>query len=354
MTPPRKWVLAFSFLQTALTAAGLSARPAQRAAAGHAPPTALIVNGAALAPALAAAGGVDVVFRSIDELSVSIENSTVTIAETVSGRDLRDFGLVHMASYPRPTAALISAIVAYLEHHRVPAVNMAGIGVPTKLVQYVRFGLAGLPVPPTVYLARDALMESFPALAQRLDLPFVLKALSASGGRYNYLVGDERQFVGCLRDHERPELNFLAQRFVPNDTTYRLLVLGGMVGAVIRRTWARGTHLTNTAQGGYGALVDPEQVEPSAVRLGLHAASLMGSEVAGVNLMQDWTTGEWYVLGTDTNPALTTGVFVAEKLTAYSSYLRRRLGNASGDGDRSHRYPRGLARRARRPTGRHG
>jgi len=181
-----------------------------------------------------------------------------------------------------------------------------------------------------MYLAPAALAESYPAVARRLDLPFVLKALSASGGRHNFLVRDQDDFHGYVKGREHAAVNLLAQRFIPNDSTHRLLVLGGEVALAMRRTWAPGTHLTNTAQGGDATLVAPEDLDPAATRLARQAARLVDSEVAGVNLIQSWATGRWYVLDVNTNPAIATGSFVAEKLTAYRSYLCKRLDAAPG------------------------
>lgn len=327
-------------LNAALGAAARSIRRVRRPTPSAHLPSALVINGDHLTPALPMLEGLDVVFRNIDELYFGIVDGEAAIAETVTGRDLNDFGLVQLASYPRPTASLISAMVAYLDYHDVPAINMTGIGVPTKLSQYVRFALAGLPVPPTVYLTRVALLESFPVLARELELPFVLKALGGTNGRHNYLISDEREFAERLSALECCAHTYLAQRLVPNDTTYRLLVLGGMSSVVVRRTWAPGSHLTNTSRGGIGTLVEPGECDPSAVQVALKAAQLLGNDVVSVNVMQDWTTGGWYLLGADTNPALASGVFVAEKLAAYSAYLRRRLRDSLDQDRWSILYPR--------------
>jgi glutathione synthase/RimK-type ligase-like ATP-grasp enzyme len=292
------------------------------------PPSVLIINGQALETATGWPGheGVDAVFRTADQLAFTIETDQVRIRETVEGRDLASFGLVQCAGYPRPTASMINAIADYLRHHRVLAVNMAGIGAPTRLFQYVRFAQAGLPVPKTAYVAPRVLVDSFPELAQQLDLPFMLKALGASGGRYNFLVRNEREFHCHLRDPAHLGVSFLAQQFIPNDTTYRLLVLGGEVGLVMRRNWAAGTHLNDSEQGCATFLVDPDELDASAKQSAIEAARLIGSEVAGVNLIQHWVTQLWYVLDANPNPAMTTGPFVDDKLAAYHTYLRRRLG----------------------------
>ena len=106
----------------------------ERASKQPAPNTsALIVNGSALAAAAAEIVGFEVVSCGIDQLSFSIDSAEIRINETVSGRDLADFGLVQMVSYPRPTASVITAISDYLRHRGIGAINVRGIGAPTKL-----------------------------------------------------------------------------------------------------------------------------------------------------------------------------------------------------------------------------
>lgn len=132
---------------------------------------ALIINGDALTPALASADGAPMVVRGIDDLTVVIDGEHVRIVENVQGMDLADFGLVHVAAYPRPTASVINAIANYLDHHGVPTVNMRGIDAPAKLVQYVQLAHAGIPVPATVYSAAETLAQSYALLADRFDCP---------------------------------------------------------------------------------------------------------------------------------------------------------------------------------------
>jgi glutathione synthase/RimK-type ligase-like ATP-grasp enzyme len=301
---------------------------------------ALILNGPTLAAAVTANTDLEVTSRTIDDLAFLIETSSVSIRETVSDLELSEFALVQMAGYPRPTASLINGISEYLESRGVSAINMAGIGAPTKLVQYLRLAQAGLPVPRTVYLAPNLLRESYHDLARQLDLPFIIKALSASGGRYNYLVRTEADHHQCLVDAVRAGVSVLAQEFIPNDATYRLILFGRHIALAIRREWAPGTHLSNTAQGSMGALVEPASLGAHVEELARTSAAMLGYEVAGVNLVQDWATESWYVLGVDANPALTTGVFVDQKVDAYRSFLRERLTfNAATEDERARDTP---------------
>jgi glutathione synthase/RimK-type ligase-like ATP-grasp enzyme len=293
------------------------------------PRSALLING----PSLQAAekksvpvlvDGVDTVFRSVDDLAFTIGTDRVRVYETVSERDLADFGVVHIIEYPRPTATLISALADYLQIRKVPAVNVAGIGPPTKLFQYLRLAQAGLPVPMTVYRSPKLLASSYSELTEKLGLPFVLKAMSTSNGRFNYLISREDDLVQYLQNCP-PARRFLAQEFIPNDVTIRLLVFGGKVSVAMQRTGTERLYPTNTARGGNAVLLALDELDPVAVQLAIRATSFIGYDVAGVNLIQNWTTGCWYVLDVNTSPAIGTGAFVPEKLNAYSSYLKRKL-----------------------------
>src|SRR3984957_3235475 len=139
----------------ALAAFALSPlRPPLPAHASRAPRrSALILNGAELAEAKDDLGAdeFEVVFRSIDELAFTIKAGAVGVHETATGRDLADFAFVQVASFPSPTGTLLNAVAAYLRHQGVDAVNAEGIGAPTRLLQYVRFAQAGLPVPASRY-----------------------------------------------------------------------------------------------------------------------------------------------------------------------------------------------------------
>src|SRR6266536_3331356 len=157
--------------------------------------------------------GVEIVFRDINEIAVDIGPAGVRVHETVDGRDISDFGLLHVLSYRRPTTALVNALADYAAGKGVPAFNVAGIGAPTKLFKYVRLANRGLSIPSTIYLPPDLLADSYADLAARLDLPFVLKTVTGSAGRMTSLVSNEDAFSQRVRDAE-PTRGLLAQELV--------------------------------------------------------------------------------------------------------------------------------------------
>jgi glutathione synthase/RimK-type ligase-like ATP-grasp enzyme len=266
-----------------------------------------------------------VLFCGVDDIGFVIETGRTRVYETVSGRDLADFGLIQVASYPRPTAVLLSSISAYLEHRRRPAVNAAGISAPTKLYQLMTLAQGDLPVPPTIYLSRKLLHDSLPEIADGLGMPFVVKAISASGGRLNFLIESEVDFLWCVENAEHQNTAFLAQQFIPNNGTFRILMFGGEPHIIMHRCSTNGSHLTNTEQGGHATLFDVDSFDAEALEMSSRAARLMKCEVAGINMVQHKETRQWYFLEVTSSPAIATGAFAEEKISAYSSYLRKKL-----------------------------
>jgi glutathione synthase/RimK-type ligase-like ATP-grasp enzyme len=306
--------------------------PRRRAVAGGMSPTppqpALILNGAELAngEGRLRSGEFLAVSRSIDELAFTIETGSVRVYETVSGWDLEDFSFVQIISFTNPTGTLLNAVAAYLLHRGVDAVNMEDIGAPTRLLQYVRFAQAGIPVPAARYLPAHLLEAAYPDLADQLGIPFILTALRGGGCRQDFLITDESSFAARLRARGQTRTIFLAREFIPADVSYHLLVMGGQVPIVIRKPLS----LDQTRPPGnppeeHVALTDPATLDALARRLATQAASLMGYDVASIEMARHCTTGEWYVLKTNATPPISSGAFAPEKLSAYISYLERKL-----------------------------
>ena len=266
--------------------------------------------------------GIPVDFRGIDEIAVDISSRGVRIYETVNQCDLRDYALVQVLSYPRPTTVLSNSIADYLDSYDVRAVGMAGIGAPTKLFKYVRLANQGLPVPSTTYRSPRLLVKSYPDLVEQLDVPFVLKTVSGGGGRATSLISTEMELIERVQDAENSQSGFLAQEFVPPDGSYFLLVLGGRVSLALQRDGIGANLLGDHME---TELVDSRKVDQLVEETALAAAASLGYEVAGVHLVRHWTTGRWCVLDVDPNPPICSGKFAADKVGALSAYLRRHL-----------------------------
>src|ERR1700722_6390583 len=309
------------------TSLGLPLRPARQSAPGRTskrPRPVLILNAGSLTETVEAgywaASGVDAVFRDIGEIAITVATSAIRVYETVDGRDLSDFGLVHVAAYPAPTATLVNAIAAYLEHWKVRGINLAGIGAPTNLLHYVLLAQAGLRVPVTRYVPVRLMRDSYHSFAEQLGQPFIVK--NVRGGRPDDLIVSDADLAARLSDADEKRDVILAQELIPGNNTLCVFVFGGTEAVAILRD-----SLGVTAEGQVSdcvTLADPAELDPAARRLAIHAATVLKYDVASVDLVQHWTTGEWYVLQVSPSPALSKGPYVLEKLGAYSSFLERR------------------------------
>lgn len=288
---------------------------------------ALILNGHGMGDPdrIAEQIGMEVAFRHIDELSIEILADGTRIRETPHGRDLREFGVVQVASYPRPTAMLINSVGDYLRVHRVPSINVSGIGAPTKLFKYTRLAHRRLRVPATVHWPSHSLPDAFPELAQRLDLPFVLKTASGGTGRFTSLITDAKTFSDRVADPGHARAGFLAQELVAPGDLYSILVLGGEVSLVLTHHDNGDTDIYRGPDWDAATLTAPADLEPEGHEAARRAAEVLEYDVAAVNLARHWTTGEWVVLDVNATPPLAQGRYAKHRIDAYRRYLTTRL-----------------------------
>jgi ribosomal protein S6--L-glutamate ligase len=191
-----------------------------------------------------------------------------------------------------------------------------------KYLTTARLHSAGLPVPPTVACqTADAAMEVFDALGGDV----VVKPLFGSEGRGMVRVSDAELAWRTFRTLERTGCVLYLQKMIRHPGwDLRVFVLGGRVLTAMRR-YARGDWRTNVAQGGLGEVV---MVRDDEAELALRAASVLGADAAGVDLLRG-PAGEWYVLEVNAVPgwralAPVTGVDVAREIVRHVADKRER------------------------------
>lgn len=137
---------------------------------------------------------------------------------------------------------------------------------------------AGIPTPRTVVAEQAA--DAQRAFREMGDV--VVKPLLGAGGRGICRVSDRDVAYRVFRTLEAQQAVFYVQEFVPHgQSDLRLLVVGDRVVAAARR---RGNGWkTNVAAGARMTRHDPD---PAEVDLALRACRAVGTEVAGVDLLE--------------------------------------------------------------------
>lgn len=159
-----------------------------------------------------------------------------------------------------------------------------------KLRTAERLRAAGLPHPRTVAFADGS-------EPPELELPVVVKPPFGSWGHDVYLCTSREELRLRLRGlRSRPWLaatGAVVQELVPTlGHDLRLVVAGGRVVGAIERHTAAGEWRTNVSLGGSRRRVEPP---PRACELAVAAASALGVDLAGVDLLPT-SAGEWVVL----------------------------------------------------------
>jgi glutathione synthase/RimK-type ligase-like ATP-grasp enzyme len=145
-------------------------------------------------------------------------------------------------------------------------------------------------------------------------------------GTNNWLVHDFKEFAEVVALPR--EQMVVVQNYVPNDCDYRVLVFGGSVRAVIRRSRQDDatTHVNNTSAGGRGDMVPlsefPEELKEIALRA---AAATNRKDIAGVDIIVDSETGKPYVLEVNKTPQIETGSNVDKKTDIFIDYIIGKL-----------------------------
>ena len=117
------------------------------------------------------------------------------------------------------------------------------------------------------------------------------------------------------------------QKYVPNDCDYRVLIFGGAVKAVMRRSRQNDdTHVNNTSAGGRGDMVSLSDFPKEWKDIALRAAEAVNrSDLAGVDIIVDTETGKPYVLEVNKSPQIETGSNTDTKTTIFVDYIVGRL-----------------------------
>jgi ribosomal protein S6--L-glutamate ligase len=236
---------------------------------------------------------------------------------------LDKFGLVYFKTAVKERD-LASCTAHYLSGQDVRYINRAVLMnfSDSKLLQYIIMANAKIRVPKTVFINLAILGSHYFEVKTKLGLPFVLKDIEGKKGRNNYLINSENDFKKAIKAAKANGLQMVAQKYIPNDGDYRVLVFGKQVPLVIHRK-AKTGHINNTSVGAEARIVEKGEVPGKAQRMAIEAASIMNLDIAGVDLVKDNSSGNWYCLEVNRGPQLATGAFKQEKVKIFANYIKK-------------------------------
>jgi glutathione synthase/RimK-type ligase-like ATP-grasp enzyme len=270
----------------------------------------------------------EVTVRRLDSFFASWNGSALEVTDIRGEITLEQFDAVYFSGWqPQPDMAY--AIAHYLHRKGITFTGKTILELypGSKTGEMVRLVGAGIPYPKSYYTTEESkLAQLFDWAHEKhaLELPIVLKASNASKGEHNHLFRSREELAGFIPE---PGMHYLMQEAIPNDSDYRVLVIGGQVQLVIQRTRTNtDSHLNNTSQGAAADVVPKENWPEGLEDLAVRAAEALGREdIAGVDVLINKETGEQYVLEVNKTPHMSIGAenVIETKLRALFAQLAK-------------------------------
>jgi glutathione synthase/RimK-type ligase-like ATP-grasp enzyme len=258
------------------------------------------------------------------DLMLRVEGGVMKLTLGIEGKDISEYDLVYFKTFVK-NAELAAVTAAYAKLHNVPFVDTAvqlATGSDDKLYQYGVLSMYGIRVPDIWYMSPEHLKNNYSLIKNFLQLPFVLKDVNGRKGRHNYLITSKSEFKNACESAEANGVRLMAQKYIENDGDYRAIVLGNKLGLLVHREGDKSvTHLNNTSVGSRATHLPIGALPGEAQKLSIDAAATLQWQVAGVDLIQDKATGEWYCLEVNSSPELRAGAFVDKKQEALVEFL---------------------------------
>lgn len=225
------------------------------------------------------------------DIIISLINGELRCVSATTGRDIASYDLVYIRDITHENVR--NTIAMYLSSNGKKFINseLQNTQYTDKLLQYVAFSLAGLPIPNTVFADKKYRVKA----ADLLSYPLVVKSTTGSNGRDNFLVHTSEEL-------EKLEVsdNFVLQTFIPNQFDYRVIVADDTVLLGYKRVRQDdSTHKNNVSQGANRELVDglTNHIRDTAVS----AARVLGRNISGVDILENTETGELVILEVNFN-----------------------------------------------------
>lgn len=265
------------------------------------------------------------------DILFDINGYATKVANTADGcRDVSDYSLAYIKShwnYPEQA----STLAEYLLYKSKPFFDqeLRNYTSRSKLSEYMKLATHGIDIPRSFAGYPQLLKKQMGKITGVIGFPMVFKAAEADRGRDNYFVEDEAT-LNKLIDEVPEKSIYIIQAFVPNDGFYRINVFGKDAKMAVFRSKCEHEdplkqHLSKPSGGSNAKIIPIEDLVPEIMQLAVRASIYMKREIAGVDVIQDKSTGKCYILEVNSSPQLRSGAYIEEKATEFARFIDKEL-----------------------------
>jgi glutathione synthase/RimK-type ligase-like ATP-grasp enzyme len=212
-----------------------------------------------------------------------------------------------------------NAIRVYAEHRGIGLVNPADITFPYlgKVSQGFVFAYNDVPTPDFIATHDNQLLIDYVTSQKTFDYPLIVKHNDGVKGLRNFLVQDAAELATVLQD-QKP--GFIVQPFIENTGELRILTFPERAPLIFSKKSSGSSHLNNTARGGVGKIVEPDNIPADILQSALRIPQITGRQLGGIDVLLA-KDGSWTILEVNHTPALASGMFTEIKAAALADSL---------------------------------
>jgi RimK family alpha-L-glutamate ligase len=255
----------------------------------------------------------------------------------VEGKDIADYDVVYLRLVGKryEDAALV---VHYCRQNNIRLVDrtyeMDGI-IRVPLAKSLETKLlieAGLPVPKTYFGRMNMIARKAPEL---FGFPFVIKGTTGKQGHAVWLPRTREELDVLVKEftpkEKKGKARYLAQEFIKSSQRNRVFIIGEYAIAAITRPTRWRKRFIKKVEGEFpeGKKEMLRNIPKEDVKIAVDAASALGVEIGGADILTDDKTGKKYILEVNSAPrwealAKDTGINIEEEIVKYLSKLEKR------------------------------
>jgi len=253
-----------------------------------------------------------------EDLLFSMSEEGCDVVNTNNNASLTEYNIVYLRYWGNTQGHAI-AVTHFCRQKDIPFVDKEAYrqGSFNKITQYINLFEAQVAFPRTLIADGEQLLARY--IEHSFVFPLIIKSISGTRGKDNYLVHDEAEMREILTSNSH--LLFALQEFVPNNGDYRVIVMGNKVVSVIERKASGDTHLNNTSQGGSARIVENATLPPEVLEASVRAAQYFGRDIAGVDMVKSKADGRYYCFEVNRAPQIEHSSFETEKAKLLAAFL---------------------------------
>ena len=250
------------------------------------------------------------------------DNTIVNIED----KPITDFDLVYFRRAGDKFSVLAGTLAFCLKRLGVKFIDSSwdSIGpLGSKFTSLVKLAGSGLPIFHTIYVWQSNIENYQRKLVDKLGLPLVAKELSTQRGKGVYLINSLADFSILPRlDSKKKDNQYMFQKFIEIASEYRILVLGDK-----SRVWEKkvvtkkGEFRHNIALGASEEFLPIAKIPDNISKIATQAASLLGLEIAGVDVAIEGKTGKAFLVEVNRGPGITYDTTLSPEIDEIAKFL---------------------------------